>query len=80
MKTTFKRVLSTVIALCVLLASATCLMGMTASADDTVVYAWTNPGQYKIAMPQGSGLVTGNAVTGDTPTTHRITFDYYNPI
>ena len=36
MKTTFKRALSIVIALCVLLASATCLIGISAFADEPV--------------------------------------------
>ena len=42
MKTSFKRILSVVIALCVLLASATWLMSMTASADDSANELWAD--------------------------------------
>jgi len=95
MKTTFKRVLSTVIALCVLLASATCLMGMSVSADetptDTTVFVWKDaPNNLSNTSAQyvrfgGCGytdLLKGIADVlwgQDEGETVRITFDYYNP-
>jgi len=92
MKATFKRVLSTVLALCVLLASATCLMGMTASAEttpsastDTTVFEYVDALQDQYIRFGGCGQ-SGNykglpdVLWGqDVGETIRITLDYYNP-
>ncbi|MBR6742893.1 MAG: hypothetical protein IKL94_00160, partial [Clostridia bacterium] len=89
MKKTFKRVLSTVLALCVLLASATCLMGMSVSADETpantTVFVWENAPLDQYLRFGGCGytdLLKGIADVlwgQDEGEEVKISFDYYNP-
>ena len=82
MKTTFKKILSTVIALCVLLSSAVCLLGLSSSAEttpnDTVVYKIV----YKDLnttnqMLSAEDIIAATEITSGNSL--RMSFDYYIP-
>ena len=81
MKTTFKRALSIVIAVCVLLASATCLIGISSFAetpdDNTVAYLWTFAQTDVTNYLQSNGASIKATGTGEH--TVRYSFDYYVP-
>ena len=82
MKKTFKRVLSTVLALCVLLASATCLMGITASATDEVkafgIELWSDGEKQFYFYDTQAGKNIEAAYTGiNAGDKVSITFDYF---
>ena len=63
MKTTFKKTLSIVVAFCLLIASATCLMGISAFADGPVNLALN---KNTIASSAAPGYGSEKAVDGDT--------------
>ena len=81
MKTTFKKVLSVVLALCVLLTSAVCIMGITASAAEETVTLNTKVHRVKTTgtgttfyfSPTSSATSTGGKTGGSV----RLSFDYY---
>ena len=80
MKTNFKRVLSVIVAFCLLITSALCLAGINSAADTpdtTTVYKWDfGTVETTNYLKNASGNIATNASEGNSV---RYSFDYYVP-